>query len=200
MASPDPAERERIIDAASQLLTAGLGIAVTDVLDRAQLSTRAFYRHFDSKDALLLALFRRDTERVHGQLEAAIAAAPNPRAALVAWIEGTLRLIDDPRRRTRALVFGSEEVARARGLAAERQRMHDAQVASLTRILTAGRTDGSFPSAALPGDARAIQAACSKAFEEQTAGAAAVPPLQAAAEIADFALRALGAVDRGREA
>ena len=186
------------MDAASRLLSAGRSLAVTDVLDAAGLSTRAFYRHFESKDALLLALFRRDSERVNSQLEAAIDAAPTPRAALTGWIEGTLGLVDDPRRRRRVLVFSSEEVTRARGHGLERHRIQEAQVATLTRIIAAGQADGSFPWAVLPGDARAIQAATSEALDDQITQVAATSAEQAAAEIADFALRALGASDRSR--
>lgn len=198
MQAPNPSERARIMDAASRLLSSGGGLAVTDVLEAAGLSTRAFYRHFESKDALLLALFRRDSERVNAQLEATVNAAPSPRDALVAWIEGTLALVADPRRRRRVLVFSSEEVTRARGLGAERHRIQEAQVAALTRILAAGLADGSFPWAVLPADARALQAACSEALDDQITQVAQVPAEQAAAEIADFALRALGATQRSR--
>jgi len=193
VASPDPSERARIMDAASRLLSAGRALSVTDVLEGASLSTRAFYRHFESKDALLLALFRRDSERVNSHLEAAIAAAATPQAALVGWIEGTLRLLDDPRRRNRVAVFGSEDVTRARGLGAERQRIQQSQIETLARIISAGLADGSFPKASLPGDARALQAACSKALDDQITQVAALSAEQAAAEISDFALRALGA-------
>src|SRR5215210_5267177 len=182
------------MDVASRLITAGGSLSVTEVLAGAGLSTRAFYRHFESKDALLLALYRRDSERLNAQLEAAVAAAGNPREALVTWIERTMHLVADPRRRQRVLVFSSEEVARARGLRVERQRTQAAQVATVTGILTAGRADGSFPWATVPGDARMIQAACSKALDDQIAQATSVPPGEAAADIADFALRALGAV------
>ena len=37
---------------------------VQDILDEAGLSTRAFYRHFGSKDDLFHALFRREAELV----------------------------------------------------------------------------------------------------------------------------------------
>ncbi len=181
------------MDAASRLLSTGRGLSVTDVLEGAGLSTRAFYRHFESKDALMLALFRRDSERVNAQLEAAVAAAATPREALVGFIEGTLRLLDDPRRRHRVAVFGSEDITRARGIVAERQRIQQSQIATLTRIIAAGLADGSFPMAVLPGDARAIQAACSKALDDQITQVAPLSAEQAAAEISDFALRALAA-------
>ncbi|HLM05900.1 MAG TPA: TetR/AcrR family transcriptional regulator [Blastococcus sp.] len=198
MAAPNPSERTRIMDAASRLLSSGSGLSVTDVLEAAGLSTRAFYRHFESKDALLVALFRRDSERVNAQLEAAVDAAATPRDALVGWIQGTLRLVVDPRRRQRVQTFSAEEVTRARGLTGERNRIQQVQVASLTRIIAAGQADGSFPWAVLPGDAHAIRAALGSALEDQITQVASVSADEAAAEIADFALRALGAKDRGR--
>ena len=187
------------MDAASRLLSTGSSLAVSDVLETAGLSTRAFYRHFESKDALLLALFRRDSERVNAQLEAAVDAAPDPRTALIGWIEGTLRLVEDPRRRRRVLVFSSEEVTRARGLGPQRHQMQEAQVAAITRIIAAGQADGSFPWAVLPADARAIRAALGEALDDQITQRATVSADEAAAGIADFALRALGAT-RGRPA
>ncbi|MGA7416454.1 MAG: helix-turn-helix domain-containing protein [Acidimicrobiales bacterium] len=36
--------------------------AVADILAEADLSTRSFYRHFESKDQLLCALYRREAE------------------------------------------------------------------------------------------------------------------------------------------
>lgn len=192
---PDPSERTRIMDAAYRLLVKDPHhpLSVTDVLSAAGLSTRAFYRHFESKDALLVALFRRDSERLHAQLEAAVAAAPNPRVALVRWIEGYLGVVADPRRRQRVLVFSSEAVTAARGIAAERHRVQEMHTSALARIIAAGQADRTFPWAVLPADARAIRSVLTDALLDQINGVATVPPDQAAAEVANFALRALGA-------
>jgi AcrR family transcriptional regulator len=193
--APDPLERARILDAAYSILAASTGssLSVTEVLEASGLSTRALYRHFESKDALLLALFRRDAERLHARLEEAVDSAPSPRAALVGWIEGTLQVVADPRRRQRVLVFSSEEVTRARGIAAERHHIQEVQAETLGRIIASGLADGSFPWATLPADARAIRAALGEELVEQINGLSSVPPAQAAAHLADFALRALGA-------
>ena len=40
--------------------------AVADILAEADLSTRSFYRHFESKDQLLCALYRREAEACRG--------------------------------------------------------------------------------------------------------------------------------------
>lgn len=127
--SPQPFERTKIMDAAYRRLasTKGTSLSVTDLLRAAGLSTRAFYRHFDSKDELLLALVRRDAERVTADSEATATAAVFPRAALAGSIDGMLQIPADPRRRQRVLLLSSEEVTRARGCGAERQRFQAAQ-------------------------------------------------------------------------
>ena len=64
--------------------------AVADILREADLSTRSFYRHFESKDQLLCALFRREAEAAAARLHAKVDAAADPRAALDAWIDEIL--------------------------------------------------------------------------------------------------------------
>ncbi len=57
--SPDPDVRRAIVAAASKSVREqGVqGLSIAAVLSRAQLSTRAFYRHFESKDQLVTAVF-----------------------------------------------------------------------------------------------------------------------------------------------
>src|SRR5271170_3505772 len=64
--------------------------AVADILREADMSTRSFYRHFESKDQLLCALYRREAEAAAGRLNAKVDAATTPRAALHAWIDEIL--------------------------------------------------------------------------------------------------------------
>jgi len=68
------------------------GLSVAQVLSRAELGTRAFYRHFDSKDQLVSAVFldmARDEAR---RLKRRMAATRDPVRAVVAWIDGRLDL------------------------------------------------------------------------------------------------------------
>ena len=67
-------------------------VNVARVLDRAALSTRAFYRHFDSKDALVSAVFLQMARIETRRLKRKMAAASNPADAVVAWIDGRLDL------------------------------------------------------------------------------------------------------------
>src|ERR1700723_1090400 len=60
--------------------------AVADILREADMSTRSFYRHFESKDQLLCALYRREAQRAAERLNAKVEAAGSPRGALDAWM------------------------------------------------------------------------------------------------------------------
>ena len=166
-------------------------LAVADVLAEAGLSTRAFYRYFDSKDTLLLAMFRRDSERVLAELQAAAAATPNAVEALRSWIYGMVRLTADPRRRQRALVLDSGEVTRAKGHRTERARYEAAMDAVLTQILHRGHSEGSFPLARPSLDARYLRAVLDQAVRDQMSAYSAAGADDAAADLFDFAVRAL---------
>lgn len=71
-------------------------LGISQVLARAELSTRAFYRHFDSKDALLAAvclhLARTEMEWLQVRM-----AGRDPVGAVAAWIKGRLDPAFDPK-------------------------------------------------------------------------------------------------------
>ena len=191
----EASERDRIIDAAYRRLreTEGAAVAVADILAAAGLGTRAFYRHFGSKDDLLLAMFRRDSERVLAELTALAATAASPADALRRYAGGMMRLVSEPGRMRRVLVMTSDEARRARGYWAELRRSQAAQEALIAQILARGQEDGSFPLVRdARADARSVRAALGQAFDEQVSGTAVVTAEQAAHEVADFALRAVG--------
>jgi AcrR family transcriptional regulator len=167
-------------------------VGVNDILESAGLSTRAFYRHFASKDDLLLALLRRESDQLSTRLAAAVSTAASPEEALTALISSMLEITARPRLRQRAQVLGSEHVQRARGSGAERRRFQAAQEAAVAEILVRGRAQGGFPWAAPESDAKQICAALRQAFDDQVTGAATVTADEAAAQVSSFALRALG--------
>jgi AcrR family transcriptional regulator len=91
---PDPRVRIVILSTASKIVREeGVGaLSIAQVLSRSQLSTRAFYRHFDSKDQLVSAVFL-DMARVEMlRLRQRMTAAPDPVRAVAAWIDGRLDL------------------------------------------------------------------------------------------------------------
>ena len=93
---PDPKVRAIILDAALEIVrdrgVHGWGIA--ELLDRTHLSTRAFYRHFDSKDQLVAAMFL-EVARVEAERLQQGMADEDPVRAVVAWIDGRLDLAFD---------------------------------------------------------------------------------------------------------
>jgi AcrR family transcriptional regulator len=94
---PDPAVRRDILTAASQSLRENgvRGLSIAAVLERAGLSTRAFYRHFDSKDELVAAVFLETARAERRRLQRRMAAAATEIEAVAAWIDGRLDLAFD---------------------------------------------------------------------------------------------------------
>lgn len=95
--APDPDVRRAILTAASKSVREqGVrGLSIATVLDRAQLSTRAFYRHFESKDELVAAVFLEMAGVEKLRLRRKMAAADGPVEAVAAWIDGRLDLAFD---------------------------------------------------------------------------------------------------------
>ncbi len=166
------------------------------ILDAAGLSTRAFYRHFASKDELFLAMLKRDSEAVTRRLRKLAQETPGgPVAQLRAWIDCLLGLAYHPRMRAHVVVLDSDEVRVAKGyreasaeLRADRERV-------LADILRRGCDDGSFPLAEPDRDAAAIHAVVDRAFAAPLFGLGPDRQLLVG-YVLDFALRALGATQR----
>ncbi|MGH3967466.1 MAG: TetR/AcrR family transcriptional regulator [Mycobacterium sp.] len=70
-------------------------LTVAEVLQRAKLGTRAFYRHFDSKDQLVQVVFLEMARVEMLRLRRKMASASNPVDAVAAWIDGRLDLAFD---------------------------------------------------------------------------------------------------------
>ncbi len=68
---------------------------MADVLACAKLGTRAFYRHFDSKDQLVQSVFLEMARVEMRRLRRKMASASNPVEAVAAWIDGRLDLAFD---------------------------------------------------------------------------------------------------------
>jgi AcrR family transcriptional regulator len=95
--APDPDVRRTIVAAAAEALREqGVrGLSVAAVLDRAELSTRAFYRHFESKDQVVGAVFLEMAQAEKRRLQRKMARAADPVEAVGAWIDGRLDLAFD---------------------------------------------------------------------------------------------------------
>jgi AcrR family transcriptional regulator len=151
------AERARLMDAAlGVMLRNGFqGASVQDILDRAGLSTRAFYRQFRSKDDLLLAMFRTASGPDVARVERSVDEASGPLGAVRAWIGEMVEMAYDPRRIRRLVIFNA--VARqADGYEEEEAALRSRLTAPLSQALRAGSADGSLPTADPAPDAHAI--------------------------------------------
>ena len=95
--APDPDVRCAILAAASQSVhDHGVqGLSIAAVLEHAQLSTRAFYRHFESKDQLVAAVFLEIGRVETLRLRTKMATTTSPVAAVAAWIDARLDLAFD---------------------------------------------------------------------------------------------------------
>jgi len=165
--------------------------AVADILREADMSTRSFYRHFESKDQLLCALYRREAEEAAARLQAKVEAAPNPRVALDAWIDEILSFGHHRTKAARVAVLGSPGAMRAEGYAAETRHAAKLLMAPLQDLLEKGAVDGSFPLADPAADAPLVQSvAWTAAGLNPTRDK--LPRAEASRQVRSFCERALG--------
>jgi AcrR family transcriptional regulator len=97
--SPDPDVHRAILAAASAIVREqGVrGLNIADVLERCQLGTRAFYRHFESKDQLVAAVFTEVAITETRRLRRKMRASATPIEAVAAWIDARLEVASDNR-------------------------------------------------------------------------------------------------------
>jgi len=180
VAAPDTAgaearaERERtaIIRAAHRLIGRDTGGAtpIEDILRGAGVNRRTFYRHFPSKDALVLAMQHEAGELLRQALWSATGRAADGRAAVVAWIEEYLAVGWDTRRLREGRTFLAPEVGLVAGIAAAMEDIHARHRAVLEAALRRARTDRTLPAAEPERDAFAIHAVALRCLEMRARG------------------------------
>lgn len=86
---------------------------VTDIVRESGLSNQAFYRHFDGKDALLLALLADGRDRLARTIERRMTRATSPDDRVRAWVGAVLDQARDPNAAaaTRPFVANGERLA-----------------------------------------------------------------------------------------
>jgi AcrR family transcriptional regulator len=194
---PDTAsddDRGYIIDAAYSCLSEPHSgpIPVAAILQRARVSTRAFYRHFESKDELFLAMLRQESDALADRLDRIVEESGAPIDQLKAWIGHMFGWMHDAEMRMHLTVIDSDEVRAAKGYRETRERLHVDRERSLVEILRRGRDDGSFPLADPEHDAIAISAVISREMTNQSPGDE--ERLQRSLDwVLEFSLRVLGA-------
>ncbi len=154
----DETERRLLLDAAMDLLrTRGYrDFGVADILESAQLSTRSFYRHFESKEALHVALLRREIASVVRHLTRVVAAADDPVAGIEAWIDAFLDTFFDPRLASRSAAFTTPATMSISPLTEEMGRVRRELCQPLAAALRRGHASGALRSPDPDQDARSV--------------------------------------------
>ncbi len=150
-------ERGQLMDAALKVMRRNgfQGASVQDILDHAGLSTRAFYRQFQSKDDLLLAMFRTASGPDVAQVAREVGEAKAAIDAVHVWIDEILAIAYD-RKRIQRLVMFNVVARQTVGYSDEEAALRDGLIAPLVQALRQGLADGSFPTTDPLPDAHAI--------------------------------------------
>ena len=185
-------EVQRLLAATFALIerTGELEPRVGDILREAGLSNQAFYRHFPSKQALLVAVLDEGVRILAGYLAHRMQAAASPSARVREWLRGVLEQALSPSgaRATRPFALARARLAEA----------HPQEVAESERRLTelvreairAAVAAGELPHADPDGDAETLRHLAMGWLEARLAGAR--PPDRRDAErLVEFAMHGL---------
>ena len=104
-----------LVDATFRLIekTGSFDPPLRDILKTSGLSTQAFYKHFRSKDELLLVLLDDGRRQLLGYLQHRMDKAATPAGRVRAWIEGVLAQAADEKaaKRTKPFVANQDRLA-----------------------------------------------------------------------------------------
>ena len=188
-------EAQRLIRAGSEEIREQGNVAprVADVVRRAQLSNKAFYRHFKSKEELLLAVLEEGMQQRVAEFEKRMAAASTARGRVEAWIEGVLVHATDPEEARAARPMYVYQARLADNLGDQLWETRERLFRPLVEALRAGFESGELPDIDPERDADAIQYLC-LGWVNGHVLANTIPSAGEARAIAEFAMRGL---DRG---
>jgi AcrR family transcriptional regulator len=185
-------EIRALVDATFDVIaaTGSLDPPIRDILDAAQLSRQVFYRHFRSKDELLLVVLDESRQIVAAYLRKRVARVDGANAKLRAWIDGVMRQAQNPEASQRTRPFA----VTGRRLEAQFPEQYALSQALLTQPLTdlirEGIEEGVFVSSRPEDDALIIYDAT---FLRQNRHLLlrTSPTRKTVDDIHDFAVRAL---------
>ena len=185
---------ERIIEATYRVLSrsGGMDPRMREILAEAGLSTQAFYRHFASKDELLLVVLEDGRIRLATYLGHRMAKVEPGIAQLRAWIEGMFAQATDPTAaaRTRPFILNVHRLMEQ--YPDEQQRSIAMLVDQVQTALDAAHAAGQLTDAPAKGDALAIYHLTVSPMENHIA-LGTRPSKAEVRSVVDFVLRAIGA-------
>jgi len=187
----------RIIDATYRVMerTGTIDPKVRDILLEAGFSSPTFYRHFTSKDELLLVILDDGRRQLTDYLTHRMAKAPDARGRVRAWIEGVLAQATNAAAAARTRPF----VVNAARIAEQFPEEHAASVrgplALLATAIADGAHDGSLTPADAPRDAQAVNDLVFTTMERHVL-ARSRPTAPEIRALVAFCERALGAPEK----
>jgi AcrR family transcriptional regulator len=137
----DPGDEiQMLLDAASVVIRRNdyRRATLQEILDQSGLSTRAFYRHFESKTHLLRAVQHRDAQKAAARMAERMRHALGPWNAVELWVNEMTGIVFDPLR-ARRIALLAEEVTQRTG---SRDPDRDTLAAILTGPLLTALQDG----------------------------------------------------------
>jgi AcrR family transcriptional regulator len=135
--------RERILAAAREAFAEDGATSMNQVAQRAAVGAGTLYRNFPTREALVLAVYQDEVERIVGTVPGLLAEVP-PLEALRLW---TADLVEAMRRK-----HGLGDALSPTAHQAITQQTYGPVVAAISEILDAGKNDGSIRTDADPGD------------------------------------------------
>jgi AcrR family transcriptional regulator len=141
-------ERDILVKATRELLRANRysEVSLAAILHESGLHTRAFYRHFETKDDILRLIYLQNRAELRRILTRRVEAATAPIDGVTAWIDEILRLRFEERSRTFIAIYDDptalEAVLSDDG---EPKKSMTLLLKPLEKALEAGRVDGSLP-------------------------------------------------------
>ena len=151
-------EVTRLLDAARQTMreTGSVDPRVSEIVGRAGSSNQAFYRHFRSKDELLLALLDEGLRELVEQLETRMAEVSAAGSKVERWVAGIVRQATNPEAARGARPFVANRARLAERFPDEERRCVRLLVEPLERAIKEGVASGEFNLADPGHDAEAI--------------------------------------------
>jgi AcrR family transcriptional regulator len=170
---------------------------IEDVLRAAGINRRIFYRHFRSKDELVMAMLERAGHIVEAGLSEIVAASPDPAKAVTSYVEYVLGIGWDESRAREGRAFLSPEVGMTTGIAAALEAVYSRHRAILREVLAHGLADGSLPAAVPDRDAFAIHAVLIRYLEVRVRGQLELELADAIKAVTSLFVPALGGLPAG---
>lgn len=151
-------EVSRLVNASFKLIrdSGKLEPRVSEIVAEAGLSNQAFYKHFRSKDELLLAVLDEGSHMLSDYLEHKVSKAKSPEQKIRCWIDGMLAQVlnDEAAHSTRPFALSR---ARLSELFPEEVMESERQIAAILRdAIAQGIESGDLPGADVERDADII--------------------------------------------